>query len=35
MAKSKTSKRKQLLYWLTLVIMFAAFVFTIAQPAAA
>jgi len=35
MAKSKTTVRKQILYWLTLAIMFAAFVFTIAQPAMA
>lgn len=35
MADSKTTRRRQILYWLTLAIMFAAFVFTIVQPAAA
>lgn len=35
MAKSKTTGGKQSLYWLTLAIMFAAFVFTIVQPAVA
>ena len=35
MAKNKTTGRKQILYWLALAAMFAAFVFTIAQPAVA
>lgn len=35
MAKSKMTIRKQILYWLTLAIMFAAFVLTIMQSAVA